>query len=92
MSVETLFGYVALASNLLCGPVLLEETLAFMFSFKEQHGSPPLEVLARCCKDAFPPWSTRAQLPRQCREIVTSLATVDMPSTSSSSTFACPIH
>ena len=92
MSAETLFGCAALASDLPCGPVLLEETLAFISNSKEQHGSPSLEVPTRHCKDPFLPWGTHVQLTRQWQEIVTSLTVMDMPSTSSSSTFTHPIH
>ncbi len=88
MSAETLFGCSALTSDLPCGPILLEETLAFMSSSVEQHGSPPLEVLARHCKDPFPPWRTRAELSRQCREILTSLDPLEVPAPSLSSAFA----
>jgi len=92
MSAETLFGCSALASDLPCGPVLLEETFAFMSSSMDSSGSPSLEVPARHCKDPFPPWSTRVELSRQCRDAVTSLDPMEVPSTSSSSTFARPIH
>ena len=91
-SAKTLFDCGALASCLLSGSILLNETLAFIFTSKEQYGSPPLEVPARHCKDPLPPWSAHAQLIWQCLDIMISLAVMDMPSTLSSSTFACLIH
>ena len=66
MSAETVFDYVALAFDLHRGLVLLEETLAFTPSPKEQHSSPPFEVPVRYCKNPFFQWSTHANLIRQC--------------------------
>ena len=92
MSAETLFGCSALASDLPCGTVLLEETFAFLSTSMDVSGAPPLEVPARHCKDPFPPWCTRAELSRQCRDAVTSLDPEEVSFTSSSSIFARPIH
>ena len=92
MSVENLFGCSVLALDLPCGSVLLVETLAFIFSSMDLSDSPSLEVPTRHCKDPFLPWSTRAELSRQCRDFVTSLDPMEVSPTSSSSTFASPIH
>ena len=67
---EAMFGYSALASNLPCGSMLLEETYAFMSGVAESRQSAPVEIPARHCKDPIPPWGTQLELTRRSREIV----------------------
>lgn len=51
MSTKSMFDCSALIADLPCGPVLLEETLAFMANSVNQHDFLPLEVLVRLYKD-----------------------------------------
>lgn len=64
-----------------------------MVTSAAQQDAPSLVVPAGHCKDPFPRWSTHAELSRQCRDIVTSLGTLEVLATPTSlPTFAHPIH
>jgi hypothetical protein len=72
---EAMFGCSALASDLPCNSILLEETYAFMSTVVESREHAPLEILARHCKDPLPPWGTQLELTRRSQEIVNALDT-----------------
>ena len=88
---EAMFGCSALASDLPCGPTLLEETYAFMSGVAESHELAPVEIPARHCKDPPPPWDTPLELIWRSREIVNTLDISHVSVDSSTPLLAHPI-
>jgi site-specific DNA-cytosine methylase len=92
MVAEAMFGCSALATDLQCAPILLEEALAYTCSAAEQLDSASLQIPARHFKDPSPPWHTPRELSEHCLQIVADLGLGHTPSTSPLFSFAQPIR